>query len=153
MGTWNGEWSLQIASGTAFKEWVVGNFTLTKVDDETYEVTSMDPPAKWQGVQFKLRPGSPGPQLGWPLLNHAKPHHSMAAGSWITETVKQQWDASHLQYECLEAEVPLGQAVKTIMLFKSDEAFEDGDDYLVGIRKDYLDDNSLPDGSVSGRRR
>lgn len=156
MGNWNADWALKLASGLAYKDCVVGDFTLKEIDADTFEVTGMEPPAKWQGVMFKRRPGSPGPLLGWPLLTDAKDAHSKAAGKWVREKVQEQWDASHLQFECLEGEVPNAQEVekrKKILLFKSDKGFQNGQDFLVGIFEEDLEGVALPDGSVSGRRR
>lgn len=155
MGTWNADWDLQLASGLAYEDCAVGKFTLKKITDDTFEVntTKNEPDAKWLGTTFTRRPGSPGPRLGWPLMQDAAPEHAIAAGQWVREKVQQQWDASHLQFECLEGSVPQGNGVEKIVLFKADEGFAGGDDFLVGIRVNDLDGAALPDGSVSGRRR
>lgn len=156
MGSWNANWELSIPSGTSYADCAVGRFTLKKVNNgAAFKVHNSPnaPVAKWLGATFVAHTGDPGPLLGWPLMKDPEPAHSKAAGKWVREKVQEQWDASQLKFEYLEGEVQLANGPEKILLFKADKCMKGGKDFLVGIRRDDLNGGSMPDGSVSGRRR
>lgn len=158
MGVWNANWDLDLVNGQGYGRLKVGRFTLKSVTNQpgrfVVHTTPNAPKAKWLGVPFERKGSVKGPNLGWPLLRSPEASHCREAAKWMRSQVEQRWGNSLVpQFEYLEATIPWPTGPEKIALFKANNAFVGGTDFLIGILIMHLSGRVSPDGSVIGRRR